>query len=190
MTKKMLNPVPGFKVLGKDYTNMYGKTFEVGKDYLVGDDSMGYHFGSNLFTALAFSEIVAKEKDAIITQITAYPTTLKPIMLDEAKAYYSDYYGIENIYIAPHIRIEGIVPREEIIASLVQASEIQVPFYLSNLNLTDVEIGEYLKTYQDNFSAMRHLLYYQFNEKDIYAMSYGQSRKRIKGVVDKWTKLS
>ena len=161
---------------------MYGKVFEEGCSYETKRDK-GYYFCLSLADALAFSSRVTMKRDVKVAQVTGTDA-----VLDKEKTYYGDYYGIYDIYYSPKITINSFLTYEDIVRQMEKDSELKLKFYFTNLMLERETITDLIVKYQNNPSIMYALLYHQLGCRDIYEIETDEARKRVKGVVDRWTK--
>lgn len=177
-----IEKLDGYKVLSNNQANMYGKTFDEGCTYET-KDNKGYYFCLSVADALAFSPRVSVTRDVKIASVTGTDA-----ILDKEKSYYGDYYGVDGIYYSPKITINKFLTYEDIVKQMNQGSELKLKFYFANLMLERETITNLIMKYQNNPSIMYALLYHQLGSRDIYEIETDEARKRVKGVIERWTK--
>lgn len=185
MSEEIVKRLNGYKVLSSKQSNMFGKTFEEGHTYETDEEKSlrGYYFCLALADALAFSPRVSLTRDVKVARVTGEDCTL-----DKHKAYYGDYYGIDDIYYCRRLTINSFLTYDDIASQMLQDSELKLKFYFANLMLERETIVEIIEKYRNNVNVMYALLYHQLGCRDIYEIEAGEARKRVKDVVNRWTK--
>lgn len=110
--KKVEGPINGYKIFNSDFTNRYGKKFEIGKTYTDDNeittwvDGNGFHFCENFYDTFRYFDV---EEGFVLAQVVGSGNIVE---------YNDEYYGYLHMYSASNITIKRIVERNEIIEML------------------------------------------------------------------------
>lgn len=167
--------VRGYKAFNKDMTNRYGLPFEVGSTYRVtgivsfGNDGNGFHMCTNLCDVFRYFN----SEDSVVAEVIGRGKCVK---------YDDDYNGYYDMYACEEITIEKLLSREEILARMLTAHDLNNKKFLMTYILTDEEKREYLRLYCRNITMLEWLLYYQFGYKEIFGLGLEEREKELKKV--------
>lgn len=155
--------VKGYKAFNRDMTNRYGIPFEIGATYRVtgdikfGNDGNGFHMCKELSDVFRYF----MDEDPIVAKVTGRGECVK---CDD------EYNGYYDMYAVSEITIDAILSREDILNLMLQSHEIANKKFLSTYHLNDEEKAIYMSHYQDNFTMLQWILYYQSGYKDIFCV--------------------
>ncbi len=158
-----MDEVKGYKAFNKDSTNRYGKPFTEGETYIVtgelqfGNDGNGFHMCTSLCDV--FRYVNATEDDVLVAEV---------IGRGERVRRDDDYYGYYDMYCFRELTIDRFISREEIIERMLSAPSYEVKKFLATFRLSENEKTRFLRQFREDLETMKHILYYQFECKDIY----------------------
>ena len=124
--------VLGYKAFNQDFTNRYGKHFEVGEIYRIkgpiswGKYGNGFHFCTNLEDCFRYYD----PDTSIIAEVKGFGKLVKN---DD------EYYGYYDMYVSEYLEVIRVIPREEIIKMMLETSIDRQNRFIRNYNLTEEE---------------------------------------------------
>lgn len=152
----------GYKIFDKGLVNRYGTKFELNKIYNIldgevkwGNDGNGFHFCENLEDTLRYGNAMEGETDICYVRGSG--------KILEYEDDYNDYY---DMYVASSIEILKILPREEIIGSMLSGGFLSQRRFVMGYKLTEEEIEKFLVMRPELFDTIE---YYQRNNKDAFS---------------------
>ena len=164
----------GYKCFNNDFTNNYGKKFEVGKKYTsvgkikYGTSGNGFHMCKDIENTFRYFDALNNDVKVCIVLGSGNIINYK----DEYNEYY-DMYCVENI------EILKLLTREEIINIGLNLDIYGAKRFVSEFRLTKEEIEKFLEKYKKYPQVMLAIEYYQNNNKDIYNLEYEKKKRLI-----------
>lgn len=122
----------GYKAFNQDFTNRYGKKFEVGNTYHVkgpiswGRYGNGFHFCKNLEDCFRYYD----PDTSVIAEVKGFGKLVKN---DD------EYYGYYDMYVCQNLEIIRLIPREEVIRMMLEVDIDRQSRFIRNYNLTEDE---------------------------------------------------
>ena len=167
-----------YKCFNGDLTSRYGFQYEVGKDYhketiQFGNDGHGFHVCSNMVDTFRFFDT----DDFALAEVTCWGK------YQESEDDYNGYYGM---YAYENMRIDRIIPREEIIERMLKADSLTVQRFLQTFHLKPEEISLFYDKFQNDLKVLKYLAYYQLKDTNAFALDVG--KEQIGEVYNSWTK--
>lgn len=160
--KSKRNYIKGYKLFNADFTNMYGKKFEVGKTYEVdgeisfGVDGNGFHFCEHFVDTFRYFDTA---EGFVLAEV---------IGTGEIVDYFDDYYGYYDMHASSKIEIVRVVSREEILNMVKKL--IKSPYgifelkkFFSTFALTEEEKKELLTDTHPDHKIVYELLNPDYN---------------------------
>lgn len=144
----------GYKVFEKGLKNRYGKVFQVGQEYKVegkskfGINGNGFHFCKNFEDCFRYFDT---EKETILCEVTA---------TGEISTYNDEYNGYYDMYCATNIRINRIIPRDEIIEMADNLYEERLIRFITTYKLTIDELKYFKEKYINKYAVQKAIQYY------------------------------
>ena len=167
--------IKGYKAFNKDLTNRYGSEFVEGTTYRVegelkfGNNGNGFHFCKRLEDTLRY--FPGMEEAIDIAEVTS---------LEDNAEKYDEYNGYYDLYAARALRIDRILPREEIIEMFLNKSEERVIRFVSGYKLTPEEIEMFKLRYCDEPRIIMAIQYYQEEDKEVYKRNHEKQKVKKK----------
>lgn len=157
--------IEGYKAFNKDYTNRYGLLFKKSQEYLsCGPLEFGI-LSNNGFHMCKYLADVFRYFDSDNCVVA------KVLGSGNYKEYNDEYYGYYDMYVVEKIKIVKFLTRREIIDTIYQDNIFNIIKFLKTFKLNNQEKLNFLKIYEDNIEIIKHLLYYQFGQKDIFLIN-------------------
>ena len=154
--------VLGYKAFNKDFTNRYGRHFEVGGTYSVKGDlswgkyGNGFHFCTNIEDCFRYYD----PDTSIIAEVKGFGRMVKN---DD------EYYGYYDMYVCEKIEIIRLISRKEIISMMLEVDFDRQERFIRSYNLTEIEKELfYMKCGGDK------------NERDYYQRCQGKQFKKYR----------
>ena len=168
--------IRGYKAFNKNQTNRYGKKFYENETYIAqGEISFGpqsrhgFHMCRNLADGLRYFDV--KNKDFSVANVIGQGNFVK---IDDEYFDYFEMYAVEQIY------IEKFLTEEEIIEQMLKDNEFNNRKFLMFYPLNNEDKIKYLNLYHNNLMMLQHLLFYQYNQKDIFQESSASVMKKVR----------
>ncbi len=165
--------IEGYKCFNADFTNQYGKKFEVGKIYTatgkIKFKNNGFHLCTYIEDVFRFFD--AKNKEIIICKVKG--TGNFSSSNDEYNGYF-DMYSVEKIEIIKKLT------REEIIQIGLSLNDDRAFRFIQGYTLTQEEIKMFKTKFSNSLKILKAIAYYQEGNKTIYENEYKKLIKRKK----------
>lgn len=168
-----------YKCFNADLTNRYGFQYEIGKDYKkdnlqFGNDGHGFHVCSEMVDTFRFFDT----DNCAVAEVTCWGNYQE---VDD------EYYGYYGMYAFENMRIDRIIPREEIIERMLNhPNSMTVQRFIQTFHLRPEEIKLFFEKFSNDLNILKYIAYYQL--KDINAFALGNGKEQIGEVYDKWTR--
>lgn len=167
----------GYKSFNKDLTNKYGAKFEVGQTYMedcdleFNVDERGFMFCERPEDTIFFAP---DRNDPTIAEVTALGEIVEGV---------SGQGTYENIYTTNKMRIDRVLPREEIIEMFLNMNERntdRVIRFIQMYNLTPEEIAMFYERYVTSVKPTIPVI----QEDGTLVYDYVYARERVKQALD------
>ncbi len=140
--------IRGYKVFNKDFTNRYGKKFEVGQTYSADGQvkfaaAHGIHFCTNLEDVFRYFDAV--EDEVTVAEVSTEDCGENLVKYDE------EYNGYYDMYACKTIKIERVLTREEIFEMIMKKGEISIRKFLATYKLNEEEREKFLRMNTNKF---------------------------------------
>lgn len=157
----------GYKVFLKGLIDSFGIKHEIGKIYKVDGEvkwsKNGFHFCKRPEDTLRNFDDFNKELEIALIEASG-----------KIKEYDDEYYGYYDMYVAEQYKILRVIPKEEIVASIIESgNQLRQLRIAQRMKLTDEQAKQLMGITNEIDCAIR---YHQYNEKDIYEKTY---KKRL-----------
>ena len=165
-----MDKAKGYKAFYDNMTNNYGQHFEEGKIYTLpetiplipGPTEKGFHYTPYLEDTLRY---VDGRKSPI--QIAKVSSLGERVGFNDE---YSGYYDIQNTRV---LQIDHIMTRDEIMDTMMKKSDDAMKRFIIGYALTEEEVDQILSKYYAYIDVIKHLLYYQYQDKLAFQRNQG-----------------
>lgn len=153
----------GYKVFLKGLKDSFGVHHEIGKTYKIDGEvkwsKNGYHF--------------CKRPEDTLRNFDDFNQDLEIALIEASgkiREYDDEYYGYYDMYVAEEYKILKIVPKEEIVDSIINSgNHFRQLRIAERMKLTDEQARRLMGITEEIDCAIR---YHQYNEKDAYEKKY------------------
>ena len=173
-----MKEVKGYKAFNKDKTNRYGVPFMEGATYKVsgeisfGNNGNGFHMCTYLSDVFRYFD----SDDVVVAQVVGRGDRVK--YDDEYEGYY-DMYSVRELY------INRFMSREEVISQMLNDNSINVIKFIKTFKMSSAEKIKFLYKFKDDIGIVEHLLYYQYDYKNVFYEHDGKETARRIRLVNK-----
>lgn len=160
----------GYKCFHENLTNRYGIPFQVGKIYFTsgiikfGNYGNGFHMCRNMEDTLRYFD--AMNGKVSICKVRGSGETV---------SYHDEYYGYYDMFAVSTLEILKQLTYEEIIRKGLSLDSNKVMRFLSLFRLSENEIIQFQKQYQNNPNVLKTIAYYQIGDKEAYQKKRGSN---------------
>ena len=153
----------GYKSLDKNYTNMYGTTYEFNKKYILNGKlewrKNGFHFCYYPEDTLRYIE--GFNKPFKIVRVLGSGDIIE---------HNDDYFGYNEMYASSEMTLLDELSRDELLKVIIESkNQLRAMRLIRSIKLDENEINEILKNYP---YLNNDIDYYQYNKKDTYKKLY------------------
>ena len=168
----------GYKCFNANLTNRYGCQYEVGKEYhkdsiKFGNGGHGFHICKRLVDTFRYFDTT----NFALGEVTCW---------GDFEEYNDEYNGYYDMYAFEYMRIDRIIPREEIIDEMLNADVETIKRFLQTFTLRPEEIELFFEKFSDNLLILKYLSYFQIGYEKAFELY--NDKKEIKEVYSAWTK--
>ena len=173
-----MKEVKGYKAFNKDKTNRYGVPFMEGATYKVsgeisfGNNGNGFHMCTYLSDVFRYFD----SDDVVVAQVIGRGDRVK--YDDEYEGYY-DMYSVRELY------INRFMSREEVINQMLNDNRINAIKFIKTFKMNSDEKIDFLYKFKDDMGVIEHLLYYQYDYKNVFHEHDGKETARRIRLVNK-----
>ncbi len=168
--------IRGYKAFNKERRNRYGKKFYENETYIAqGEISFGtqsqhgFHMCKNLADVFRYFDVQNKNI-----------SVAKVVGSGNWERFEDEYYDCYEMYAVEQIYIEKFLTEEEIIEKMLKDNEFNNCKFLMLYPLNKEDKIKYLNLYHNNLRMLKYLLFYQYNQKEIFKESSSEVMKKVR----------